>query len=149
MQNRLPHLTGRCSLVRRGCFEFVALIFGLAALAVQAIAPICLSGFAAPRSSGGFSIVLCTAHGFQSVTLDQNGKPIPAAPAKDGSDGLCQMCTAFHSAPLIVTPAVLILLVVLFWSQAYQIGSSDAPVLRRTYASFISRGPPASRASLI
>src|SRR5206468_5215082 len=133
------------SLFRRS-FEFVALIFGLAALAVQAIAPICLSGFAASRSSGGFSIVLCTAHGFQSVTLDQNGKPIPAAPAKDGSDGLCQMCTAFHSAPLIVTPAAAILIFLLFWSRSDQIVASDAPVLRRAYASFFTRGLPAIRA---
>jgi hypothetical protein len=138
----------RTSLFLRS-FDFVALVFGLAALAVQAIAPICLSGFAAPRSSGGFSIVLCTAHGFQSVTLDQNGKPIPAAPAKDGSDGLCQMCTAFHSAPLIVTPAAAILIFLLFWSRSDQIIASDAPVLRRAYASFVTRGPPAIRAGLI
>jgi hypothetical protein len=138
----------RTSLFRRG-FEFVALVFGLAALAVQAIAPICLSGFPAPHSSGGIPIVLCTAHGFQTVTLDADGKPIPATPAKDGSDGLCQMCTAFHSASAIVSPAALILIALFIWSRADRIVASDAPALRRAFALFITRGPPALRATLI
>jgi len=138
----------RTSLFRRG-FELIALICGLAALAVQAIAPICLSGFPAPRSSSGIPIVLCTAHGFQTVTLDANGKPAPAAPAQDGSDWLCQMCTAFHSAPLIVTPAALVLVILLLWSRADRRIASDTPVFRRAYLSFTTRGPPSVRAASI
>ena len=46
----------RTCLFRRS-FEFIALVFGLAALAVQAIAPICLSGFPAPHSTDGIQIV--------------------------------------------------------------------------------------------
>jgi hypothetical protein len=134
----------RTCLFRRS-FEFIALVFGLAALAVQAVAPICLSGFPAPHSTNGVQIVLCTGHGFQTITLDADGKPIPAPPARDGSDGLCQMCTAFHSTPLIVTSAAPLLVVLLFSIRENRIVATDVPVLRRAYSSFITRGPPALR----
>ncbi len=133
----------------RRAIDFVALAFGLAALAVQAIAPICLSGFAAPRSAGGFSLVLCTAHGFQTVTLDANGKPVPAAPDNGGSDGLCPMCVAFHSAPVLAVAPALLLAFLLFWRSAEPFVNSVRLLLRRAYESFETRGPPAAlRAAL-
>jgi hypothetical protein len=138
----------RNSFVRRAV-DFVALVFGLAALAVQVIAPICLSGFPAARATGGLSIVLCTAHGFQTVTLDVNGKPIPAAPDNGGSDGLCLMCVAFHSAPLLAVTAALFLAVLLFWRSADRFVNFAPVLLRRAYISFETRGPPAAvRAAL-
>ncbi len=126
----------------------IALLLGLAAMVVQAIAPICLSGFSAQTGSGGFPIVLCTAHGFQSVVLDENGKPVPAPP-KDGSDGLCPMCVAFHSAPIVATAAALLLGVVFSWQYADRFIISNVPVPRRAYSSFITRGPPDARAALM
>ena len=132
----------------RRAIDFVALLFGLAALMVQAIAPICLSGFPASGAADGFSIVLCTAHGFQSVSLDANGKPIPAAPDKGNSDGLCPMCVAFHSAPVLALTGALVLAIVLFWRSADR-GMDRTPVLlRRAFLSFVTRGPPAVRIAL-
>jgi hypothetical protein len=133
---------------RPSAAQFVALIFGFVAMMVQAIAPICLSGFSAQQGSAGFSIVLCTAHGFQSVTLDENGKPVQA-PAKDDSGSLCPMCSAFHSAPVIVAAAALLLVFLLFWQSADRFIVRNAPVPRRAYTSFSTRGPPGVRAALI
>ena len=132
----------------RRAIDFVALFFGLAALAVQAVAPICLSGFPTSRAANGFSIVLCTAHGFQTLTLDADGKPLPAAPDKGGSDGLCPMCVAFHSAPVLVLTGTLVLAVLLFWRRADRIVNIKPVLQRRAYESFETRGPPAALAAM-
>jgi hypothetical protein len=135
----------RSSFRRR--FDFVALLFGLAALTVQAIAPICLSGFPPGRSADGFSIVLCTVHGFQTVTLDANGKPLPATPDKSNPDGLCPICTAFHAAPLLGVAAAFLLAVLLSWRSVDPVAHFAPPLLRRAYTSFVTRGPPLRLAS--
>ena len=126
--------------------RLVALVFGLAAMVVQAIFPICLSGFTV--QNGSFSIVLCTAHGVQSVAVDDTGKPVPV-PAKDSSDGFCPMCVAFHSAPIVGTVAALLLVFVLSRQFADLFVTGNAPVPRRAYISFITRGPPDVRAALM
>ena len=127
----------------RRAFDFAALVLALAALAVQAIAPICLYGFSASHAPGGVPIVLCTAHGFQTVTLDANGKPVPPAPDQGSSDGLCPMCVAFHAVPLLAMPAALLLAVLLSWRKADRATDFAPVLLRRAYASFVTRGPPA------
>ncbi len=48
---------------------------------------------------GSMTVVICTGHGPQIVTLDANGKPIPAKPAA-GDLGLC----AFAGHVALVAP---------------------------------------------
>lgn len=141
-----PAMADSRTAPRPRAMHVMALLLGLAAMVVQAIAPICLSGFSAQRGSGGFSIVLCTAHGFQSVTLDDNGKPAPAP--KDGSDSLCPMCVAIHSAPLLAAAAALLVVFLLSWQTAGRFAVSTTPLLRRAYVAFITRGPPPIRVAL-
>ena len=120
----------------------LALFLGFAALVAQAIAPICLSGFPSSRSADGYSIVLCTAHGFQTVALDAYGKPLPPTPDKNAPDGQCPMCVAFHSAPLLGATAALIIAIAIFWYRADASAEPIVPLGRRAYASFLTRAPP-------
>lgn len=128
----------------RHAWDCVALLLAVAAIAVQAIAPVCLYGIAPSGGAGGVPIVLCTAHGFQTVTLDQNGKPVPAAPDKGSSDGLCPMCVAFHAAPPVLLAAALLLGLIYFWFRADPVPRSVPIRLRRAAFSFDTRGPPAA-----
>src|SRR5258708_22158231 len=52
-----------------------ALTLGLAALMLQALAPLCLAGTASAGS--GQSIVICTVHGMQTIQLDADGNAVP------------------------------------------------------------------------
>lgn len=115
----------------------IALWLGLAALMVQGLAPLCVGGEAGGAVA---SVVICTAHGFQTVAVDADGKPLPQAPGKSMSDccSACHMPGGFAlGSPLaLAAPS----------SVAYNGPHiARAPVAdTRFYASYVTRGPPAA-----
>jgi hypothetical protein len=98
---------------------------------------------AAPSSAAGMSsIVLCTIHGFQTIRIDANGKPIPYSPAPDQQNSSCPMCVGFQAAKAFTTPALVGLVVSTdFMPAPLPITASKAPSLK-LHASYISRAPP-------
>lgn len=137
------HRTSQCG---RG-IDLIAVVFGLLAMAAQAVAPVCFIGFAPAHASGGFSLVICSVHGSQTVTLDANGNPVPASPDKGGSDTQCPMCGAFHAPPLLTPFAGLLVAVLFFWRSATKFAIVTARAPRRAYTFFVTRGPPAAFAA--
>ena len=117
----------------------IALWLGLAALMVQGLAPFCASGIAGGTGGPIASVVICTVHGFQTVQVGADGKPLPQAPGKSMSD----CCSACHApggftiaSPIpIAAPS----------SIAYDGAKfTPAPVVpARFYSSYVTRGPPA------
>jgi hypothetical protein len=126
----------QCIIVR------VALALGLIAVAAQAIAPICLSGFVGSRATGGISIVLCSAHGLQTINLDANGNPVNGAPDNGNPDSQCPMCVACHAASLLVPLAVTLIAVLFLWSHEDRFSIVALRIQRRVYAPYLTRGPP-------
>ena len=58
----------------------------LIAFAVRSLLPMGLMLAAVPDHAGAVEIVICTGHGPQSLTVDDEGRPLPAkAPAADKS----------------------------------------------------------------
>lgn len=130
----------------RRAIDLLAVSFGLLALIAQAIAPICLtSSFALSHASGGNSIIICTVHGYRTVTLDSDGQPTAPKP-DNGSDTQCPMCAAAHITP-VLAPLAALLLVILILDRAETFSFVTPPMRRRAYSTFISRGPPAARAA--
>jgi len=119
--------------------RLVALWLGLAALMVQGLAPLCAGGIGGGTGSNVASVVICTAHGFQTVSVDADGKPLPQAPGKSMSD----CCSACHAGGFIVLSPIPVSLPS---NIAYDGASiAPAPVLPpRFYSSYVTRGPPAS-----
>ena len=121
----------------------VALWLGLAALTIQGLAPLCLNMMDAPLASAGVSsIVLCTLHGFQTIRIAADGKPIPNAPTPDQQNSTCPICTGFHAAKTFTAPALVGLVVPTHFTLAPQaINSSPVPLVS-SHRSYISRAPP-------
>ena len=119
-------------------FRTLALWLGLTALSVQALAPLCLAGMMA--EGGGSEIVLCTAHGFQTVHVDANGKPVPA-PASD-QNSTCPLCAAVSHATTFTTPAVFVLLAPTAVAESVPPQSSRV-ALRTAHTLYRGRAPPA------
>jgi hypothetical protein len=120
----------------RRAFRALALWLGLAALMIQGLAPLCAP--ALMGASSGASIVICTAHGFETVQIGADGKALPQQPGKNVSD----CCTACHAPNGFTTPAPV--LAAAPFAAAYQpapIGTALI-VLPRLYSSYICRGPP-------
>jgi hypothetical protein len=56
------------------------------AFAVRSLLPVGFMLAASPEHDGRLSVVICTGHGPQSLTLDDKGVPVPAkAPASDNA----------------------------------------------------------------
>ena len=133
-------MTAAISSTPRRVFKMLALWLGLAALMVQGLAPLCANGGMSGTVGNSASVVICTAHGFETVQVGEDGIPIPHQPAKVMTD----CCSACH-APGGVTIASPIALAVPF-SIAYD-GAHIAPapvVTTRFYSSYVTRGPPAA-----
>ena len=129
----------------RRAFRALALSLGLAALMVQAMAPLCLAGLMGAGAAGASATVLCTAHGFQTVVLDAAGNPVPAAPAKNAPDTLCPMCLAFHAAGAFTAPALIVVALALMFMCERQVVATVRAAASRPYRSYITRAPPALR----
>jgi hypothetical protein len=70
-------LTLSCSVRGPVVRRFLTPLFILA-FALRALVP---AGFMlAPSAVGEMTVVLCTGHGPQTITLDADGKPVPATP---------------------------------------------------------------------
>lgn len=120
-----------------------ALTLGLVALTLQGLAPLCMNMAGGPSGATGVqSIVLCTIHGFQTIQIGVDGKPLPNAPAQDQQNATCPMCVGFHAAKAFATPTpVLVASPTNFRRVPLSIASSGTPSLR-SHVSYISRAPP-------
>jgi Protein of unknown function (DUF2946) len=126
------------SLRGRRVFKTMALWLGLAALMVQGLAPLCAS----VGGAGGTiaSVVICTAHGFETVQVGADGKPLPQHPSKSMSD----CCSACHApGGFTVTSPIPVA-----GPSSIAYGGAlivPAPVVTaRFYSSYVTRGPPAA-----
>jgi hypothetical protein len=120
--------------------KMIALWLGVAALMVQGLAPLCAGGMAGGTGGTIASVVICTVHGFQTVSVGEDGKPLSQQPGKSMSD-CCSSCHApggFALASPIALGAPSRI--------AYDAGpvAPASVVLTRFYSSYVSRGPPAS-----
>jgi len=119
-------------------FRVLALWLGLAALMVQSLAPAYARTVAA---ADGTSIVICTAHGFQTVQLDSDGKAVSGK----SSASLQDCCTDCQAAGGFVLPTPLRV------PEPFQFASESpaflvAPVrIGRFLSSYLTRGPPFSQ----
>ena len=128
------------SLPSRRVFKTLALWLGLAALMVQNLAPLCAAGLMGGPSDGVASVVICTVHGYETVAIDSNGKPLPSGPAKNASD----CCTACAAPNGFTTPSPILVAVPV--SVAFM-GARVLPlpvIAPRIYSSYITRAPPAA-----
>jgi hypothetical protein len=121
----------------RRVFRTLALWLGLAALMVQGLAPLCAPGLMGGGDGTG-SIVICTAHGFETVQIGVDGKPLPAAPGKNASD-CCNVC---HAPNGFTTPAPMLAAAPFAVAYMQAAGFAAPIILPRFYSSYIGRGPP-------
>ena len=119
-----------------------ALTLGLVSLTLQGLAPLCLNMAGPSGTAGVHSIVLCTIHGYQTIQIGADGKPVPNAPAPDQQNSTCLMCVGFHAAKAFTTPTpVLVASPTNFQRAVLSIASAPAPSLK-SHVSYISRAPP-------
>lgn len=116
------------SFQARSAVRTLFLWLGLAALTVQAVAPLCAAGFAGGSQTALTSIVLCTAHGFQRIQIDADGQPVPTQGDQKGSD--CFLCVGMHGGGAFPAPVLV---------------SVDAPSISRAAAVFVPRILPPQR----
>jgi hypothetical protein len=122
-----------------------ALTLGLVALTLQGLAPLCLNMMGGPSgSAGGYSIVLCTIHGYQTIQIDADGKPAPNAPVPDQQNSTCPICTGFHQANAFTAPALVLLVVPTDFRRAPPAIMSLPVRPLKSHFSYVSRAPPAS-----
>ena len=124
----------------RRAFQTFALWLGLAALMVQGLAPLCASAMMGGTGGNGASLVICTAHGFETVQVGSDGKPLPH-PAGTSMSDCCSACHApggfTLASPVRLTAP----------SQIAYVARPMAPALiaaARFYTSYGTRGPPAA-----
>jgi hypothetical protein len=124
------------SLHSRRVHKTLTLWLGLAALMVQGLAPLCTGGPMDGTARGIASIVICTAHGFETVQIDAGGTP----PAKHALDccTVCHVPNGFTSPPPIFAAVP--------FGVAYERARLVAtPVITPSfYSSYVSRAPPAA-----
>ena len=120
-----------------------ALTLGLVALTLQGLAPLCLNMAGGPSGAVGvYSFVLCTIHGYQTIQIGADGKPVPNAPAPDQQNSSCPMCAGFQAAKAFTAPAPVALAVPTNVQRAtLSIASAPLPSIR-SHRSYISRAPP-------
>jgi hypothetical protein len=130
------------SLSRRNVSRTLALWLGLAALLVQAMAPLCLAGFMSVAAPGASSIILCTAHGFETIQIGADGKPLPATPAQDQQGANCPLCSAMHAASAFMPPTLALANTPLSVTAA-RMSFVSVPVPSRKFSfAYVTRGPP-------
>ena len=119
-----------------------ALTLGLAALMLQALAPLCLAGTAS--ASSGQSIVICTLHGTQTIQLDADGNVIPNVPSHDQQNSTCSMCLGAQTARAFTAPAPASVPAPTISARVERsVAASITPSLPPHF-SYVTRAPPAS-----
>jgi hypothetical protein len=121
----------------------LALWLCLAALAIQGLAPLCLAGLM-PSFAGTQSIILCTAHGFETVQLGRDGKPVPGTPAPNQQNSTCPLCAGVQAASGLITPVAVVLAVPVFVSRVRRLIASTSISFLRAHFSYVTRAPPAA-----
>ena len=115
-----------------------AMLLGLIALMVQSLAPLCAPGLMGRASGSTASVVICTAHGFESVQIGADGNPLPHQPAHDFSD----CCSACH-APVGFTVASPVPVAAPSRIASESTSFVTPPVVAtRLYSTYVTRGPP-------
>jgi Protein of unknown function (DUF2946) len=128
----------------RQALRTLALWLGVLALTLQGFTPLCLAATSKGASASGNSIIICTAHGFEHLTIDADGKPVPGGPQSGDSSSTCSLCAGFHLAGGFVPP-LLIFTVIARASEVVPLTIASVPVPpRRFQISYITRAPPAS-----
>lgn len=129
---------------RRRAFQTLALWFGLVALTIQGLVPLCVASPAA--AAGGSSIVICTVHGYETIQFDADGNPTGAPISDHGAN--CFLCLGCHIGSGLPPPALAQLFVP---SESvrdpFEVAHARAPS-RPQHFSYVSRAPPAARDSL-
>jgi hypothetical protein len=123
----------------------LALWLGLLALTIQSFAPLCALGLPSrvDAGTGAYSIVLCTAHGFERVQLDADGKSLPDNPSQD-QNSTCSLCAGIHVAGGFTAPSVILIIVQpTLTRQAWMTELELAPS-PPSHSSYVSRAPPVS-----
>ena len=119
----------------RQAIRAVALWLGVFALMVQTLAP----AYAASAAGGedGSSIVICTAHGFQTVRVDADGNAIAGKSSANSQD----CCTDCSAAGGFILPSPLRFAAPFMGSAAPRF--APQPILvARLYSTYVTRGPP-------
>jgi hypothetical protein len=117
-----------------------ALWLGLAALSVQAMAPLCLAGFMpSSESAGSFPIVLCAAHGIRTLYTDGNNQSQPPSPDDQNS---CPLCSAVAQVANFTAPGPILMLLPIAIGLVPESSLARPMRLARRAASYTSRAPP-------
>ena len=119
-----------------------ALWLGLAALLVQAMAPLCLVGSMGAGAPGASSIILCTSHGFETIQIGADGNPLPATPAQDQQGATCPLCAAMHATGAFVPPPLALAAAPPSVAAARMDFISLAVPSRKFASAYVTRGPP-------
>ena len=120
----------------RQAIRAVALWLGVLALMVQTLAPAYAAS--AAGAGKGSSIVICTAHGFQTVRVDADGNAIAGKSSGNSSD----CCNDYHAAGGFIVPTPVRV------PEPFRIVSeaswfaAPASIAPRFYSSYVTRGPP-------
>ena len=127
---------------RQRTWKTLALWLGLAALMVQAVAPLCAAGRVGTGAAGSSNIVLCTAHGLETIRIGADGRPVQDAPAQD-QQASCLLCAFCHTATGFTAPASIGVAAPLIFAQKRGIIAAAPAIASRAYLSYVTRGPPA------
>jgi len=131
----LSALLTAISAQTRQVIRAVALWLGVFALMVQTLAP----AYAASVAAGeGSSIVICTAHGFQTVHVDADGNAIPGKSSANSSD----CCNDYHAAGGFIVPTPGRLPAPFHITSEASWFAAPASIAPRFYSSYVTRGPP-------
>ena len=120
-------------------FQTLALWFGIVALTIQGLVPLCVASPAA--AAGGSSIVICTVHGYETIQLDANGNPTGVPASNHGAT--CFLCLGCQVGSGLPAPAFAHFSVPSgLQRQPLQLADAVTPS-RPQHLSYVSRAPPA------
>lgn len=132
-------MSERVSLGCSRALRAYALMLGLCAVILQGLAPLCLGGMNTP-ADGSF-IVICTANGMQTIPVDDDGNPLPNAPAHDHQVSPCLVCAHVHG-PAGFVPSARIAPPVPAVSRQAPLQAYSVESVRHPHNSYVSRAPP-------
>jgi hypothetical protein len=125
--------SGRAAL---SALQALALWFGIAALMLQGLVP------TGAIAADGRSIVICTAHGMETIRLGSDGKPL-AAQTNPGSNRLaCSVCSDCTAASGFTLPSPILAGQLLAFVEAVLFVPNISAPLTRVYRPYGSRAPP-------
>jgi hypothetical protein len=114
----------------------IALWLGVLALMVQSLEP--AYAVSAAAAGQGSSIVICTAHGFQTVRVDADGTATAGKSSANSSD----CCNDYHAAGGFIVPSPVRFAVPFLMGPDAPSFRTQPILVARFYSSYITRGPP-------